>query len=76
VSHVSQHTRVTGTMSADSPVLIAKGGGKGAAGTTTTTAEGTSTTGGGTGSKLPKTGSNLPQQLVIAPACETGQLHH
>jgi LPXTG-motif cell wall-anchored protein len=54
----SQHTQVTGTMSADEPVLIARGGAKGGAGTTT--AEGTSATGEGTGGKLPKTGSNLP----------------
>ncbi len=60
LNSVSQHTQVTGTMPAGEPVLIAKGGGKGGAGTTTTTAEGTGTTGGGTGSKLPKTGSNLP----------------
>jgi LPXTG-motif cell wall-anchored protein len=53
-------------MSADEPVLIAKGGAKGGAGTsTTTTAEGTSTTGGETGSKLPKTGSNMPLLGIV-----------
>ncbi len=56
----SQHTQVTGTMSADEPVLIAKGGAKGGA----AAAGGTSTTEGGTTStasnQLPKTGSNLP----------------
>jgi LPXTG-motif cell wall-anchored protein len=62
----SQHTQVTGTMSADEPVLIAKGGAKGGAGTSTaTTAEGTSTTGEGTGSKLPKTGSNMPLLGIV-----------
>jgi LPXTG-motif cell wall-anchored protein len=59
LTSVTQHTQVTGTMPPDQPVLIAKGGAKGGAGTSTT-AEGTSTTAEGTGSKLPKTGSNLP----------------
>ncbi len=56
----SQHTQVTGTMSADEAVLIAKGGAKGGAGTTTTTAGGSNTTGGEPGSKLPKTATGLP----------------
>jgi len=54
----TQHTQVTGTMSADEPVLIAKGGGaKGGAGKTTTTAEGTTTT---ASNELPKTASSWP----------------
>jgi hypothetical protein len=56
----SQHTQVTGTMSADEAVLIANGGaasGGTAAGGTTTTAEATSGTG---PSHLPKTATGLP----------------
>lgn len=62
LTSVSQHTQVTGTMSADAPVLIAKGGEKGGgamAGGTTTTAEGATTTA-STSNQLPKGGSNLP----------------
>jgi hypothetical protein len=56
LTSVSQHTQVTGTMPGDQPVLIAKGGGTGGAGTTTT-AEGTSSTASG---QLPKTATGLP----------------
>ena len=61
LTSVSQHTQVTGTMSPDAPVLIAKGGAKGGAGTTTT-AEGASTT---ASNQLPKTGSNWPLAGIL-----------
>jgi LPXTG-motif cell wall-anchored protein len=61
----SQHTQVTGTMSADTPVLIAKKGGATGGAGSTTTAGGTSTTGGGTGGKLPKTGSDMPLLGIV-----------
>jgi hypothetical protein len=58
LTSVSQHTQVTGTMSPDAPVLIAKGGPTAApGGAETTTAEGTSGTASG---QLPKTATGLP----------------
>ena len=54
LTSMSQHTQVTGTMPADAAVLIAKGGAKGGAGTTT---RGTTTT---ASNQLPKTATGLP----------------
>jgi len=64
---VSQHSQVTGTIPAGTPILIAKGaptpapGTAGTAAAETSTAETTTTA----SAKLPKTGSNLPLMGIL-----------
>lgn len=60
----SEHTQVTGTMPADAPVLIVRGGAKASttAEATTSTAEATTAT---ASNQLPKTGSNFPLLGIV-----------